>query len=82
MAALYSRAKIGFHYIECTSPLRDMVSMRVYEVLAAGTLLLASDLGPGVYDALGLQARSASIRSSKRVGPPPAAYLSPWRSRA
>jgi len=57
MATIYSQAKIGFHYIECTSPLKDMVSMRVYEVLAAGTLLLTNDLAPGALEAVGLRNR-------------------------
>ena len=57
MAQLYSQSKIGFHYIECTSPLKDHVSMRVYEVLASGAMLLANALEPGAFDAVGLQDR-------------------------
>jgi len=53
MASLYRQAKIGFHYIECTSPLKDHVSMRVYEILASGTMLLANALEPGAFDGVG-----------------------------
>lgn len=55
MAAIYGAAKIGFHYIECTSPLKDHVSMRVYEILASGTLLMANALAQGAFEALGFQ---------------------------
>ncbi|MBI4342356.1 MAG: glycosyltransferase [Candidatus Omnitrophica bacterium] len=57
MAELYSGSKIGFHYIECTSPLKDHVSMRVYEVLASGTMLLANALEAGAFEAVGLRDR-------------------------
>lgn len=55
MARIYSHAKLGFHYIECTSPLKDHVSMRVYEVLASGTMLLANALEPGAFEAVKLR---------------------------
>lgn len=55
MADIYRQAKLGFHYIECTSPLKDHVSMRVYEVLASGTLLLANALEPGSFEGVGLR---------------------------
>ncbi len=57
MGRVYSQAKMGFHYIECTSPLKDHVSMRVYEILASGTLLLANALAPGAFEAVGLRDR-------------------------
>lgn len=55
MREIYGQAKMGFHYIECTSPLKDHVSMRVYEVLASGTLLLANALAPGAFESVGLE---------------------------
>ena len=61
MAELYSQSKIGFHYIECTSPLKDHVSMRVYEVLASGTMLLANALEPGAFDGVGLRDRQELV---------------------
>ncbi len=61
MARIYSRAKIGFHYIECTSPLQDMISMRVYEVRAAKRLLLANALEPQDYEPLGLRNREEVV---------------------
>jgi len=61
MAQLYSQSKIGFHYIECTSPLKDHISMRVYEVLASGTLLLANALEEGAFEALGLRDREQLV---------------------
>jgi len=61
MATIYSQAKIGFHYIECTSPLKDHVSMRVYEVLAAGTMLLANALDAGAFEAVGLRDRQELV---------------------
>ena len=61
MADIYGRSKIGFHYIECTSPLKDHVSMRVYEVLAAGTLLMANALEPGAFDGVGLREREEVV---------------------
>ena len=61
MAAIYGHAKIGFHYIECTSPFSDMISMRVYEVLAAKRLLIANRLGDGDYEALGLRDRQEIV---------------------
>ncbi len=61
MAQIYSRARIGFHYIECTSPLKDMISMRVYEVLAAKRLLLANALGPKDYELLGFRDRQEIV---------------------
>ena len=57
MASVYRHANIGFHYIECTSPLRDMVSMRVYEVMAAGRLLLTNALDPETFSQLGMRDR-------------------------
>ncbi len=57
MAEIYGQAKIGFHYIECTSPLKDHVSMRVYEVLASGTMLLANALAQGTFESLGFRDR-------------------------
>lgn len=61
MAEIYSRAKIGFHYIEYTSPFSDMISMRVFEVLAAQRLLVANALGAGDYEALGLRDRQELV---------------------
>ena len=61
MARIYHEAKIGFHYIECTSPLQDMVSMRVYEVLASGTMLLANKLPDGTFEAVGFQNRREMV---------------------
>ena len=61
MADIYGRSRIGFHYIECTSPLKDHVSMRVYEVLASGTLLLANALEPGAFDGVGLRDREELV---------------------
>ena len=61
MAEIYAQSKIGFHYIECTSPLKDHVSMRVYEVLASGTLLLANALEPGAFDGVGLRDREELV---------------------
>ena len=55
MREIYGQSKLGFHYIECTSPLKDHVSMRVYEVLASGTLLLANALAPGAFESVGLK---------------------------
>ena len=55
MREIYGRSKLGFHYIEYTSPLKDHVSMRVYEVLASGTLLLANGLAPGAFESVGLK---------------------------
>ena len=55
MREIYGQAKLGFHYIECTSPLKDHVSMRVYEVLASGSLLLANALAPGAFESVGLK---------------------------
>ncbi len=57
MAEIYSQAKIGFHYIECTSPLKDMVSMRVYEILASGTLLCANALEAQAFEQVGFTDR-------------------------
>lgn len=57
MARIYGQAKIGFHYIECTSPLKDHVSMRVYEILCSGSMLLANALAPGTFESLGLRDR-------------------------
>ena len=57
MAARYAQAKIGFHYIECTSPLKDHVSMRVYEILCSGTMLLANALARGAFERVGLRDR-------------------------
>lgn len=61
IASIYGRAKIGFHYIECTSRFRDMISMRVFEVLAAQRLLIANALDPGDYEALGFRDRKELI---------------------
>ena len=61
MASMYSQAKIGFHYIERTSPLKDHVSMRVYEILAAGRLLLTNALGDGDYELLGFHDRQELV---------------------
>lgn len=55
MREIYGQARIGFHYIECTSPLKDHVSMRVYEVLCSGALLLANALAPGAFESVGLK---------------------------
>lgn len=55
MREIYGKSKLGFHYIECTSPLKDHVSMRVYEVLASGTLLLTNALAPGAFESVGLK---------------------------
>jgi hypothetical protein len=55
MPAIYGRSKIGFHYIECTSPLRDHVSMRVYEILAGGSLLMANALEAQAFESVGLR---------------------------
>ena len=55
MPNIYGRSKIGFHYIECTSPLRDHVSMRVYEILAGGALLLANALEAQAFESVGLR---------------------------
>lgn len=61
MAEIYGQSRIGFHYIECTSPLKDHVSMRVYEVLASGTLLLANALEPGAFEGVGLRDREELV---------------------
>lgn len=61
MAELYSQAKIGFHYIECTSPLKDHVSMRVYEILASGAMVMANALEPGAFEAVGLRDRQELV---------------------
>ena len=55
MPKIYGRSKIGFHYIECTSPLRDHVSMRVYEILAGGALLMANALEGQAFESVGLR---------------------------
>ena len=61
MAEIYGQSKVGFHYIECTSPLKDHVSMRVYEVLASGTMLLANALAAGAFEAVGLRDRQELV---------------------
>ncbi len=61
MAEIYSQAKIGFHYIECTSPLKDHVSMRVFEILASGTMLLANALEAGAFEAIGLRDKNELV---------------------
>ena len=61
MAEIYGLAKVGFNYIECTSPLNDMICMRVFEVLAAQRLLVANALGAGDYEALGLRDRQELV---------------------
>ena len=61
MAAIYGQARIGFHYIACTSPFGDMISMRVFEVLAAGRLLIANALGKGDFEAAGLRDRQEVV---------------------
>ena len=61
MADIYGRSRIGVHYIECTSPLKDHVSMRVYEVLASGSLLMANALEPGAFDGAGLRDREELV---------------------
>ncbi len=61
MSRIYGGAKIGFHYIECTSPLKDHISMRAYEVLASGTLLLANALAEGTFESLGLRDRKELV---------------------
>lgn len=55
MPKIYGQSKIGFHYIECTSPLRDHVSMRVYEILAGGALLMANALEEEAFESVGLR---------------------------
>lgn len=55
MREIYGQSKMGFHYIECTSPLKDHMSMRVYEVLASGTMLLANALADGTFESIGLK---------------------------
>ena len=55
MASIYGAARIGVHYIFCTSPLKDHVSMRAYEVLAAGAMLLANEVEAGAFEAVGLE---------------------------
>ena len=69
MAAIYGRAKIGFHYIECTSPMKDMLSMRVYEVLVSGSMLLANALPDGAFEAAGLRDRTELVlyRTSREL---------------
>jgi glycosyltransferase involved in cell wall biosynthesis len=61
MATIYAQAKIGFNYLECPSPFRDNVSMRVFEVLAAGRLLLTNALSDGAFEALGLRNREELV---------------------
>ena len=69
MARIYGQAKIGFHYIVSTSPFSDMISMRVYEVLAAKRLLIANDLGKDDYGAVGLRNRQELVlyRSTREL---------------
>ena len=43
MSKIYSQAKIGFHYIYCTSKHRDHLSMRVYEIMSCGAMALIND---------------------------------------
>lgn len=52
LGAIYGRAKIGFNYA-----IADDVNMRVFEVLAAGALLLTNALGHQDLDRLGLEDR-------------------------
>ncbi len=62
MSRIYGQGKIGFHYIECTSPLpKDYASMRVYEVLASGTMLLANAVAQGTFESLGLRDRKELV---------------------
>ena len=51
LAATYGRARIGFNYA-----IRDDVNMRVFEVMAAGALLLTNVLSHDDLDRLGLRA--------------------------
>lgn len=52
IGSIYSRSRIGINYA-----IADDVNMRVFEVLAAGTLLVTNALPGGEFDALGLQDR-------------------------
>ena len=61
MSRIYGQSKIGFHYIECTSPLKDHISMRAYEVLASGTMLMANGLATGTFESLGLRDRKELV---------------------
>ncbi len=62
MSRIYGESAIGFHYIECTSPLpKDYASMRVFEVLASGTMLLADALAEGTFESLGLRDRKELV---------------------
>lgn len=50
MGTIYSRARIGFNY-----SIRDDVNMRVFEILASGTLLLTNRLSHDELECLGLR---------------------------
>ncbi len=52
MASIYSRAKIGFNYA-----IAEDVNMRVFEVLAAGTLLVTNAINGDDFHRLGLEDR-------------------------
>ncbi len=52
LASIYSRARIGFNY-----SIANDVNMRVFEVLAAGTLLLTNALTGDPFQRLGLEDR-------------------------
>jgi len=56
MASIYSRAKIGFNYA-----IADDVNMRLFEVLAAKTLLVTNALSGDDLDRLGLRDREQLV---------------------
>ncbi len=56
MAVLYGRARIGFNYA-----IADDVNMRVFEVLAAGTLLVTNALSGDAFGRLGLRDRQELV---------------------
>ena len=53
MSKIYSQAKIGFHFIAPQSKHTDHVSMRVYEIMSCGTMLLANQIKGESLDMLG-----------------------------
>ncbi|MBI2104138.1 MAG: glycosyltransferase [Candidatus Omnitrophica bacterium] len=75
LAAIYSRARIGFNY-----SIADDVNMRVFEVLAAGTLLLTNALRGDPFRRLGLEDRKhlALYRSPEELF----RLLDEWLGRA
>lgn len=53
MSEIYSQAKIGFHYIHCTSKHKSDFSMRAFEIMSCGAMLVMSYIAKEEFQKLG-----------------------------